>query len=36
LETGKIILEGKAAELPGNDHVRQEYLGDEGLEGIKG
>jgi len=27
LETGKIILEGKAAELPGNDHVRQAYLG---------
>jgi len=27
LETGKIILEGSAAELSGNDRVRQAYLG---------
>ena len=27
LETGKIILKGKAAELSGNDLVRQAYLG---------
>jgi branched-chain amino acid transport system ATP-binding protein len=27
LETGKIILEGKAAELSGNERVRQAYLG---------
>jgi branched-chain amino acid transport system ATP-binding protein len=27
LETGKIILEGTAAELSGNDKVRQAYLG---------
>ncbi len=27
LETGKIILEGKAAELTGNDRVRQAHLG---------
>ena len=27
LETGKIILEGKAAELSGNDRVRQAYFG---------
>ncbi len=27
LETGKIILEGTAAELSGNDRVRQAYLG---------
>ena len=27
LETGTIILEGKASELAGNDRVRQAYLG---------
>ncbi len=27
LETGKIILEGKAAELRGNDRVKQAQLG---------
>lgn len=27
LETAQIILEGKAAELSGNDRVRQAYLG---------
>ncbi|HTM08237.1 MAG TPA: hypothetical protein VL754_07595 [Verrucomicrobiae bacterium] len=27
LETGKTILEGSAAELSGNDRVREAYLG---------
>jgi branched-chain amino acid transport system ATP-binding protein len=27
LETGQVILEGKASELAGNDLVRQAYLG---------
>ena len=27
LETGNMILEGKAAELTGNDRVRQAHLG---------
>lgn len=27
LETGKIIFEGKVAEVSGNDRVRQAYLG---------
>jgi branched-chain amino acid transport system ATP-binding protein len=27
LETGQVILEGKAGELAGNDLVRQAYLG---------
>jgi branched-chain amino acid transport system ATP-binding protein len=27
METGKIILSGAAAELSGNDRVRQAYLG---------
>ncbi len=27
LETGKIILEGKAVELSGNDRMRQAYFG---------
>jgi branched-chain amino acid transport system ATP-binding protein len=27
LETGQVILEGKAADLAGNDLVRQAYLG---------
>lgn len=31
LETGNIILEGKAEELTGNDRVRQAYLGDRGF-----
>jgi ABC-type lipopolysaccharide export system ATPase subunit len=27
METGRVVLEGRAADLLGNDHVRRAYLG---------